>query len=412
MIRSIGFSVLTQMAASGGTFVVIIVILRLLSLDLFGLYVLLNLYASLNSQIVNAACGNVYQVLLPTLERRRHSYERNFNTLHLMVLAPVTAASVAACLMLSPQLASEVGVPVISLFIVSVSAVQGLKLQVAANGGHQLIFQIEVMRQTALIAIVAIMAWIGSADLSDLLLAHALTGLMACSCMMIGVSWRLRFRHLGWVTRRHFRYARFLVPSTLVNCLPMMIMWMLVNVYFGPETLGVLRAADVPFSLLNPLKSSLAYFLPRAIHSTEQAGKAGSRRFLLNCGAALVFLFGICVSLWAISIFAFPILTGKVYPAGIGLIFAFSYFSYTVGTITEMYLNILDRSDLVLNQNVLGGMAALGVFFATAPLVGYLAGALAVGASALVMALYSLGMLARHWQRVLAQPGKHANARR
>jgi O-antigen/teichoic acid export membrane protein len=397
MITAIGLSVLTQMLASGGSFIVTILMLRLLSLDLFGLYVYASLFAGFCSQIVNAACGSVYHLLRPRLEIQRRPYERSYNALHLLLIAAAVAASAAACLASSPQLAGAVGVTAVGLFILAVTALESLKLQATANGRHRLIALVELARQPALIGVVGAMAWQGTAGLLDLMLVHASAGLLACAAIMAGIGWRPSFRRLGWAARRHFLYARYLVPSAAVSTCHSFVVWLLAGYSFGPQALGVLRAAELPFNVLNPLKSSLAYFLPRAIHEVERA--SGDRtRFLRHAAVLLLLLPIVCAALWALSIPAFPLLTGKEYPALVGLLFACAYVLFTLVAVTETYLNIIDRSDLVFVQTVVGAVAALLVYAVAAPLLGHVAAALAVAGATLAMALYGCARLVAHWR--------------
>jgi O-antigen/teichoic acid export membrane protein len=71
---------------------------------------------------------------------------------------------------------------------------------------------------------------------------------------------------------------------------------------------------------------------------------------------------------------------------------------FTLVAVTETYLNIIDRSDLVFVQTVVGAVAALVVYVAAAPLLGHVAAALAVAGATLAMTLYGLAKLVAHWR--------------
>ena len=398
LTSSISVSILTQALASAGSFILSIAMLRLLPLEKFGFYVYLLIFAGFSTQMVNAGCGNVYHLLRPKLSVLRKSYEENYGAIHLLVLSSATLASVAACLLLSPELETQVGVMPLALFIVAITGYESLKLQATANASHHFVLVIELLRQAALLGSVVLLAWYARADLPNLVLANACTALLACAGIMTGIRRRLSVKRFGWVAQRHFRYARYLMPTVLLAQFHVGVIWIFAGHRFGPEALGILRAAELPFNMLNPLKASLAHFLPAMAHTVERRNATSRRRTLMRAASLVPLFLLACLALWAISIPLYPLLTKKEYPAGIGLIFCAIYFLFTLNAVFETWLNTINRSSKVFIQALIGAAVSMGAYFATSPFLGLPAAAVAVALSTLAMALYSGAMLRRHWR--------------
>jgi len=391
-------SILTQALASGGNFVLSLVMLRLLALEEFGLYVYLGLFAGLSTSIVNACCSNVYHYLRPRLELLRARYEANYGAILLGALVVATVASLSASLILSPEIDTDVGLPGIVLYLFAVAAYESLKLQGTANGRHHFILRVELFRQATLLSTIFALALLARASLPNLVLAHACTGLLACLFIMMGIGWRVRVDRVGWVAKRHFLYARYLVPTVLIAQFHVGVIWIIAGHQFGSQALGILRAAELPYNILNPLKLSFAHFLPRTILDVERSGAERRTRVLLKAAVAIPVFLLACFTLWAVSIPVYPVLAKKDYPAALGAIFAMIYFFFTLNAVFETWLNITNRSNKVLVQSIIGACVSLGIYFAAAPFLRVSSVAIAVLASTAAMTAYSGFTLIRYWR--------------
>ena len=410
MFKAISLSVLTQALAAGGSFIVSILILRTQSLELFGWYVYFQLFAGCSSVVVNAACEVVYHAIINRYHNIKYVYEKNYNSFHLIILFTTTTPVIILCLVLSRQLITPAMIVAISMFILAVTGVDSFKLQATANGRYTLMFRLELLRQTTLLGAIGIISWRGNAQLSEIMLAQGLTGLLVCAGIMIGIGWSLSFKRLGWVARRHFRHARHLVPGELIFASYGLAIGFLVAHQFGPQALGVLRSAELPFNAINPLKSSLIYFMPQAIHQAERGSPIVRRQFLMKSRVILLLVFLVIIAIWAISIPAFPLLSKKEYPAAIGIICAVTYFAFMAIGLLEIYFNGINKSQFVFNQKVLGSVSALTLFISLAPAIGYIAAPVATSGSWSLVVLYGLTKLVNHWRRTSDSAAGHANA--
>ena len=139
--------------------------------------------------------------------------------------------------------------------------------------------------------------------------------------------------------------------------------------------------------------------MPQAIHQAERGSPIVRRQFLMKSGAMLLLLFLVIITIWAISIPGFPLLSKKEYPAAIGIIFAVSYFAFTAIALLEIYFNSINKSQFVFNQTVLCSVSALSLFISLAPAIGYIAAPVATSVSTSLVVLYGLTKLLNHWRR-------------
>jgi hypothetical protein len=216
---------------------------------------------------------------------------------------------------------------------------------------------------------------------------------------MSGIGWRMSAKRFGWVAQKHFSYARYLIPTVLIAQFHVGVVWILAGHRFGSEALGILRAAELPFNMLNPLKLSLAHFLPATAHRIEYSDSGIRRRTLVRAASLAPLFLLVCLAVWAISIPVFPMLTNKQYPAGIGLLFATIYFLFTLNAVFETWLNTIGGSSKVFIQSLIGAVVSMGTYLAVSPLLGIPAAPVAVAFSTLAMALWSGTVLLRHWRR-------------
>ncbi len=412
MIRGISEAVFTQALASAGNFAVSLLILRVLPIESFGLYAYLYIIVAFASSVCWSISGYVYSLNVTRLRLIRLGYSDQFNGFSLLVLASVGILTIAGVSQLD-EIGGHIGLTAIVLFTISNIATDSLKLQAISDGRSGLVLKIEALRQAVLISSIAAAVTTGSADLNTVVLLSGLVGVCACGVLVLAMGWRARFGRLAWVARRHAAVARYLLPSMLISLFHGSAIQMLAASYFGPAGMGALRAAELPFSAVNPLKMSLNYFLPRLFADLEREARPGHGAMMLRAGlaiaAALVVAMG---AVWAVSIALFPVVTGKDYPAGLGAVWAFAYVASVLLTLVDHYLNVLGRSDSVFRQSVLGAVVATGFYFATYTWLGIISAVLSIALSFSAMAAYGIVTLAGHLSRSRTAPAVKAEVSR
>ncbi len=396
MIRAMGYSVLTQLLSSAGSLLLSLLLLRYLSLREFGQYTLLFVFIGIGSALSNSTTGYIYHVLRPRFCDIALSYERTYNGFNILVNAVAVSLAVGGYLASSDTVYATYDGFAILAFITSAIALESLKIQASANDQHKLVFQVEVLRQLSIVMLIFLLGLLGLRFTSVLWVQAAVCS-VSTGALMLGMRWWPSFHRLGWVAKRHFQHARFLVPSTIIDTLHSGVIVLLAGHQFGPEAVGILRIAELPFSALNPLKSSLRYFLPGAIHEMDRAASANSDTRLVRLSGLFVLLLTLaCGAIWLIAIPIMPLLTGKSYPSGIGIAYAAAYLGFFSIGGANIYMNVINRSDLVFKQSIVGAVVAVILFFSLAPSLGYVAAAIAIAGSACAMAIYSGVKMIRH----------------
>ncbi|MBL8567201.1 MAG: hypothetical protein JNM89_15940 [Hyphomicrobiaceae bacterium] len=412
MIRGISEAVLTQALASAGNFAVSVLILRVLPLDNFGVYAYLYLIASFASSVCWSISSYVYSLNVTRLRLIRRGYSDQFNGFSILILTGTVILTVTGVSQLD-EISSNIGLSAIVLFTISNIATDSLKLQAISDGRSAVVLKIEALRQAALFVSIAIAIAAGGANLTTIVLISGLVGVGACILVVVAMGWQARFNRLAWVTRRHAAVARYLLPSMLISLFHGSAIQMLAASHFGAVGMGTLRAAELPFSAVNPLKMSLNYFLPRLFADLEREARPGHGAMLLRAGLAIAALLTVgMVLIWTGAILLFPVVTGKVYPAGLGAVWAVAYIASMLLAFVNHYLNVLGRSDSVFRQSILGAVVAIGVYFATYAWLGIIAAVLAITLSFVAMTVYGIVKLATHLGRPLSAPAVKAKVSR
>jgi O-antigen/teichoic acid export membrane protein len=394
MAKAAGFSIATQGLSSAGNFVVSLMLIRLISIEALGYYTFFFAVAALGSSFAISATGYIYAIFLPRYALIKRTYQENYNGFNFLVtiFTSVSASVVAESFVHSKDELLPLAIP---LFLLSFISVENLRLQASANGRHALMFFVELGRQLAVIGAFAFFSWRGAMQLGTLMIAQGLAGLTACTVLMIAFGSRVSFGRLAWVSRRHMAYARFLLPSTLIGFFHTSGIQLLVARQFGFNATGLLRLAELPFMALNPIRQSLALFLPRAMHHFKNTKRTGKGRLLLHIALASTLTFSAIASCtWIGAKLMLPIIAGVEYPGPIGMIFGVTYVFGSLVTAIQIYLNILNRTKDIFNQTVAGSVVALLTYFGTCSSIGFLAAPLAMCACFLVMVIYGVMVLA------------------
>ncbi|MFA5951943.1 MAG: hypothetical protein WC807_16835 [Hyphomicrobium sp.] len=407
MLKQMTLSVLTQGLASAGNLAVSVLLLRLLQLDDFGRYTFIALIASVLGAVAASMTGCVYQLCRPRFRLLGRSYESAYNGFNLLVTLAATAiAATVAAAFVGPSGALDVWSLV--AFVFSIIAADNLKVQAAANGQYVEVLQVEFFRQTALILCIIILKYFGWANLSYVIFLHGIMGTLAVLWMAIWLGSGLRLDRLPWVMRRHYEIARYLLPSTLISSARVSLLQILIAKSFGLDVIGLLRAAELPFGVLNPLKQSLNYFLPRAIYDLEQKPIEQTQRTAMQVGLlALAGTSALSTLAWGASLFVFPLLTHKDYPALLGALFAAAYVGMMMLALVNHYLSVVGKVRNIFWQSCAGTAVTLGVYLATYSWLEAIAAPLATAAGFFVMTAWGLVTLRRHLittSRTIQQP--------
>lgn len=396
MIKAVGYSVTAQALSSAGNLVVSVLLLRFLPIAEFGTWGLLYVIGASSAAFTSSITGLVFHLCVPRFARIKRVYECAYNGLNLITVTVVSLLFSAVTFGFVP-VKEAIGFIAIPIFVFSLTTVENIKLQATANNQHQAMFFIEVARQTVLVGAVAYLGWSGHIDVYLLLLVHGLTGLAASGALMVLLRWRATFNRLAWVWHTHFFYARHLLPSVLISFFHVDAVQLLVAQRFGLDATGHLRAAELPFSTLNPVKQSLNYFLPRAIYQLENDSRIDRSRLvpLLALGALLLTV-AIATALWLVAQPLYPWLTTKEYPADLGFMFALAHVAMIIHSLTSHYLNTVRKSRAIMLQAIFGGIAAMSAYFATQSFLGEMSAPLAIFTAYFVMAMHGIYEIHRH----------------
>ena len=376
MLKPISYSVGTQALTSAGNFLISILIVRLASLEAFGQYVYIFAISGVASSITNTLTGGVYPFLRPRYAKFAKIYQKNYNGLNVIIIAVATLIASLIITFLAPR--EEPLAPyVVPLFVLSFISLDNFRLQASANGLHSLMFYIELSRLTVFGAVLVVLTLYPPVTLNAIMTVQVATGLAACAILIGQSGIRVSFRRLKWVSRRHMSYGRYLLPAGMIGFFHSAGLQLLAGHHFGPQATGLLRLAELPFSALNPAKQSLIYFLPRVLYDFDQRPVA--ERELLLVKLAVGCVVGstmIMAGAWAAASVVMPLLTGKDYPVGLGLIFCLAYIFAFLMTPISMYLNTVNKARKILEQTTLGSVVALAVYFGTYQTIGYAASAI------------------------------------
>lgn len=396
ILRVAGLSVMTQGVASAGNLVLSLLLLRVLAIDDFGYYVYVFAFGAFGAAVTGSVTGNVYHFLLPRLQRLHHGYESAFNGFNLIITASVASLVTLACFAF-PHPDDGLSLFGIAVFITGLTAMETVKLQATANGQHPINLVVEIGKQASLLAAVGVLTQMGELKIATVLIVHGVTALLACAVLLSRSGGGLSFRRIGWIARRHWVYARHLLPSTLIASVQVSAMPLFVSGHFGLAAVGALRSAELPFSAFNPVRQSVAHFLPRLVHEFDAMNPTQrARRFRLLSLVAFGLVLLASAAIWVAGAALMPLATAKDYPAGIGMIYGAAYAAMMLQVLVNCYLNVIGRSGNVLTQSILGAAVAIVTYFATIGPIGPAAAALAVAASFLSMTLFGYAALARH----------------
>jgi len=396
LIKAVGYSVAAQGLASAGNLVVSVLLLRFLPIAEFGTWGLLYVIGASSAAFTSSVTGFVFHLCMPRFAHIKRVYEKAYNGLNLIAVAVASTLFSLATFWFVP-VHGVIGLSAIPVFIFALTAIENIKLQATANNQHRAMFLVELARQIILVGAVACLGWSGQIDVYSLLLVHGTTGLAATAALMGLLHWRATFNRLAWVWDVHYFYARHLLPSVIISFFHVDAIQLLVTQRFGFGAMGHLRAAELPFSTLNPVKQSLNYFLPRAIYQFEIDSRIDRARMLPLIGlAAILATFAVAMGLWLVAQPLFPLLTNKDYPAGLGFMFALAQVAMIVHSLTSHYLNTVRKSQAIMLQSIFGGFGAMATYFATYEFFGVMAAPLAIFIAYLIMASHGIYEIHRH----------------
>lgn len=394
MLKPIGYSIGTQALSSAGNFLIAILIVRLASLEAFGQYVYIFAISGVANSMTYTLTSGVYSFLRPRFAKFSNGYQRNYNGLNFIIVAITTLIAWGIIAVLAPQ-PEPLAPYVVPLYVLSIIGLENFRLQASANGLHGLMFFVELGRLTVFGAALVVLSTHTPVSLNSIMTAQLVTGLAACAVLIMASGVAVSFRRLSWVARRHISYGRYLLPAGLIGFFHSAGLQLLAGHHFGPQATGLLRLAELPFSALNPAKQSLVYFLPRLLYDFDLRPMSEKKSLLLKLSiGCIVGSSVIMVGAWMAASVLMPLVTGKEYPAGIGLVFCFAYIFAFLMTPISMYLNTVEKARKILEQWTLGSVVALAVYFGTYQTLGYAASA--VGSCACFAAIVLAGAWSVH----------------
>jgi O-antigen/teichoic acid export membrane protein len=394
MLKPISYSIGTQALTSAGNFIITLAVVRLISVEAFGLLVNVMAIASVASALVMSIAGSVYIYNISKFKLLKKGYEKNFNGFLFMcaALVAIVATVVGDVLLRQEGMTFLIAT---ALFVFTYVCVDNLRLQTSANGGHVVMFYAELFRQLTLIVALYMMQRSGDLTASGVLLAQSMTNLGACMALVLTAGTGMTIGRIGWLAKRHLSYGMYLLPSTLIGTLSTSGIQIIVGRQFGFEASGALRLAEMPFSALNPLKQSLIFFFPRLISKYEQR-EGFSIEKLLRSGVIAAAAIALLVFMaWGAGVALMPKATAKEYPVELGVVWAIAYFFIIFLAPVQIYLNHLRRPDAILKLTTLGALVSLVAYFSTCYVFGVAAAAIAAAVSFAAMCAYGVVAIVR-----------------
>lgn len=394
MIKDASYSFLIQVVASASNFAVALILMRFVTLDQFGAYVYVVLFGAFAANFSIRLLGQVYHYCLPKLAALRNSYVRAYNGFALLVVLGVAAAAFAVYA-LAPYRADGLFEGAVFLQILGSTAVENFKLQGTADGRYRGVFLIEVARSVTVILAALALAILSRISVGAVVFTQGAASLAAAAALLMIIRWSVSFRRLGWVARRHWTYGRQLIPAQLVGTLHFTGLQFLALASFGTAGLGTLRAAELPFGMLQPVKQSLIHFMPRTIHGWERTGYGARAMTSVVAGvSALAVLFSAAALVAGIA-FTEP-LTNKVYPVHLAIAYAAGSAVMMVAEFSSVYLTAIAKQGTVFSLSCLGAATALGSYLALFSFIGLLAVPMALLISFFAIVVCSFVVLGRH----------------
>ncbi|MGI4864400.1 MAG: hypothetical protein ACRYFZ_10800 [Janthinobacterium lividum] len=286
-----------QAVVSGTSFLTNLFIAKLCGLATFGEYSAWQLVLLLALAVQGAAVTQPMQVVLGTLPAgRRAAYGRLVLGLQVAFSGLAVAATVAGASWL-PQ-----AVAVLPAFVVLLAAAglqDTLRKLLLAEGRVQAALLADGLSGGGqLLVLLALALRLAPATLAEVLWAVGLTTLPA---LLVGAGALGAWPGLGGLRRygrRHWRQARWLLPTALLQWSSANVLLVFAGWVGSPVMLGVLRLAQTAMGVFNlGLQAVENYALPRLSQSFHQAPAAFARqraalsqKMLLAAGPALLLL--------------------------------------------------------------------------------------------------------------------------
>lgn len=360
-VAEMGLAVANQILVSGATFVIGIAAARLLGLEQFGRYTIILILAALMQGFQNSFLLMPMMTLAGLKGGRTAHYYRGLMTWN-GVLSGAAGAVVALIVAVAFGLRDGTAPAHMALAAGAYTATQNYLFSV-----RRILYARRVAWQTlaldvtrfALFAAAVALAWSrrGGVGLELLLWSLAGSALIASApfTWLLGAA-RLRIRLLAGIWSRHWPFARWLLPMTIVTFVQEQAITLSLGFFLSDEAVGGLRAGQYLLGATHFVMMAMENFVPGgAARALSQGGKSALRRFLVGMLVAFGIPTGVLIGL--LALFAGPALTlafGEGYArfAPLLQIFALSYVCIFVRDIWSQYFRAIERTDVIFRAFV------------------------------------------------------------
>lgn len=305
--KLVGWAFGSQVVTSGANFVTSVLLVRSLGLDGFGQYSICFISVMIVREFQNRIVLVPMSAISPKLQLCSASDYRGFVLLQAVGFAAVTSAFLWGGAKAGAVVGLEWAAPVAApLFVANALANMSdfYRRYAFVNKNGVLAFCIDSMRfgvQVGLILLMPATHW-------GLTVENALWALAAGSAVGVGVGMlsygrknlRKRFIRPAW--RRHWRFARWLLPSAVITTFQGQLPILVVGALLGDATLGLIRAIQQVANTLNLPINVIIQIAPSQVARAlvgggTQAAKLTVTMFTLSASGCTLVMGGILFGL-------------------------------------------------------------------------------------------------------------------
>jgi len=373
----------SQGFVSLGNFAVMFMLLRQLSLDDFGFFALVSTIYLYAQQVLFAnLLSNPYINVSARLLHARARYEASFYAGSFMLVG-VAAFCAGAILFLwrGADAASFILSSGAAYYVFTCCMTEFIRRQLSVGGNYRYIAVAEICRAAASIGVVVLLIVAGRLNLVTAFASLATVNVVYCGLAGAKLGIRPRSSNISAAARRHFREGGTFVIAGAFATTKDIVLQILVAVLLGDAALGLLRAAQLPFGLANPVLTSLDHFLP--VRVRNELDTEPSERISANYRWRLVAYTLTFASYVATIAIMAAVLMPRVLPEErvdqvYIWLFALSYPLMMAVGVVSLYIRLLSLFRPALISAMFSAVASVGAFALALPWLG--AAAAVVGA--------------------------------
>ncbi|MFM9941098.1 MAG: lipopolysaccharide biosynthesis protein [Hyphomicrobiaceae bacterium] len=361
------FAIANQVLVSGATFLIGIAAARWLGLEQFGRFSMVLIAATLVQGFQNSFLLAPMMTLAGNASRRSRFYFTGLMASNVL-LSAVAGLVVGLALGLALWL-RDGSVPwAFALSAAAYAATQNFIFTVRrvmfARRDAWATMLLDIVRYI-LLAVLTLLLWrtFGTITVNSILLALALSALLSAWPYAARIGIRgADFRLIAAIWGRHWSFARWLLPMTLITFLQEQAITLSLGFYLSDEAVGGLRAGMYLLGITHFITMGMDNFLPGGAARAYSAGGAPSlRHYLLTRWVLLGIPIGALILGLAFNAeLSLQLAFGEAYRQFAPLlhIFAISYACLFTRDVAAQYFRAIERTDVIFRSFVIGAVIA------------------------------------------------------